>query len=115
MKRILFFVAAIVTALTVISSGNASEKDNKIRVLQPDTSWVLAGENAEIIRKLYTIDGQLYVTDSIPCASAAQDRKFLWFFKIAETYIDCSTCETASGRALEPKGMCLRVSRYPIP
>lgn len=115
MKRILFFVAAVVAALTIVSSGNESKKDNKIRVLQPDTSWILAGENAEIIRKLYTIDGQLYVTDSIPCASAAQHRKFLWFFKIAETYIDCSTCEPASGRASEPKGICLRISRYSLP
>lgn len=113
MKRILFFVAAIVAALTVMSRNN--NNDNKVKVLEPDSVWSVAGENAEIIRRLYTIDGQLYVTDSIPCASAAQQRKFLWFFKIAETYIDCSTCEPASGRALEPKGMCLQISRYSLP
>lgn len=113
MKRILFFVAAIGVALTIVSRSNESDNDNKVRILQPDTSWVLAGENAEIIRGLYSIDGQLYVYDSIPCASAAQHRKFLWFFKIAETYIDCRTCEPASGRAIGPKGACMRVYRYP--
>lgn len=112
MKRILFFVAAIVAALTVMSRNN--NNDNKVKVLQPDSVWSVAGENAEIIKRLYSINGQLYVTDSIPCASAAQHRKFMGLFKIAETYIDCSTCETASGRALEPKGVCLRISRYTL-
>lgn len=113
MNRILFFVAAIVAALTVVSRTNGSDNDDTVKVLQPDSVWILAGENAENIRKFYTINGQLYVTDSIPCASAAQTHKFLWFFKIAETYIDCSTCEPASGRPLGAQGVCIQVSRYP--
>ena len=99
----------VIIALAISSFGNAdSLKPNAISDAAWSDSIVAALQGSHI----FQVDGEIFVVDSIPCASSATKVGFWSRFK-GSTYVDCSTCKPCSGKP-DPKseGFCTVIRKY---
>lgn len=77
-----------------------------------DAAWSDSIVAALQTSHVFQVDGEIFIVDSIPCASSAAKVGF-WSRYKGSTYVDCSTCKPQSGKP-DPKseGFCTVIRKY---
>ncbi|MCM1111009.1 MAG: hypothetical protein NC336_07375 [Clostridium sp.] len=113
-RRILKTILIPTIALTGILFCSFSYVDSlKPRDIAED-EWIDSIAAALESGHIMQIDGEIFIVDSIPCATSATRRKGLFGRLVNWSYTDCSTCTSQPGKpdTLTSKGYCTTIRRY---
>ena len=92
----------------VISSYNSVDSLKPANITESD--WADSIAAALQSSHLMQIDGNIFIVDTIPCASAANHS--LFDRQLEYVYVDCSTCKSTPGKARKGSfGHCTNVRR----
>lgn len=106
------FITAIGLTGLLISSYSNVDSLRPASITERD--WADSIAAALRSSHIVQIDGEIFIVDTIPCASSA-DHSF--FDRQRQyVYVDCSTCKAAPGKARKGSlGHCTNVRRYEGP
>lgn len=115
MKTGIFKYAAItVIGLTGLLISSYSDVDSLKPANITERDWADSIAAALRSSHIIQIEGEMFIVDTIPCASSADHSLF---DRIRQyVYVDCATCKSAPGKARKGSlGHCTNVRRYETP